>query len=224
MLCYYAQVLLLSGDKLTQLKAQELACIKRDKLLFNNLALRVKSGEMLVVAGPNGAGKTSLLRILAGLSMPEEGTVYWGDVPINDIDSLYLQDLIYIGHKLGFSINLTALENLRFWMQQRGQEASDELIIDVLDNLALVGMEDVLVRQMSAGQQRRVALARLWLTPAPIWILDEPLTALDKLGIELLQSKMISHVQAGGIIISTSHQQFAVDIPVRVLELEPNWS
>lgn len=214
----------MSGDKLTQLKAQELACIKRDKLLFNNLALRVKSGEMLVVAGPNGAGKTSLLRILAGLSMPEEGTVYWGDVPINDIDSLYLQDLIYIGHKLGFSINLTALENLRFWMQQRGQEASDELIIDVLDNLALVGMEDVLVRQMSAGQQRRVALARLWLTPAPIWILDEPLTALDKLGIELLQSKMISHVQAGGIIISTSHQQFAVDIPVRVLELEPNWS
>jgi len=213
----------LSGDKLTQLKAQELACIKRDKLLFNDLALQVEPGEMLVVAGPNGVGKTSLLRILAGLSAPEDGAIFWNDVSIDNIDSTFRQDLIYIGHKLGFSINLTAIENLRFWMQQRGQVPSEQSIIEVLDELALVGMEDVLVRQMSAGQQRRVALARLWLTPAAIWILDEPLTALDKWGINLLQQKMISHVQAGGIIISTSHQHFAVDIPVRTLALEPNW-
>lgn len=211
-----------AGDKLTQLKAQALSCIKRDKLLFSNLALVVNSGEMLVVAGPNGAGKTSLLRILAGLSEPESGDVFWEEQNIDSTESDYKQSLIYIGHKLGFSINLTALENLRFWTEQRDQSVTDANIIDVLDELALVGMEDVLVRQMSAGQQRRVALARLWLTPAKIWILDEPLTALDKFGIQLLQAKMKSHINDGGMIISTSHQQFADDIPVRVLALEPN--
>ncbi|MCY7294405.1 cytochrome c biogenesis heme-transporting ATPase CcmA [Alteromonas sp. a30] len=205
-----------------QLKAQDLACIKRDKLLFNNLALKVEEGEMLVIAGPNGAGKTSLLRILAGLSSPEAGEIHWGTKAIDDDESDYKSALIYIGHKLGFSINLTALENLRFWMQQREQPVNDDVIIDVLDDLALVGMEDVLVRQMSAGQQRRVALARLWLTPAKIWILDEPLTALDKFGIKLLQARMLAHIKRGGMIISTSHQQFAEDIPVRVLELEPS--
>lgn len=177
---------------------------------------------MLVIAGPNGAGKTSLLRILAGLSAPESGTVLWDSSDIQE-EYGYFKELIYIGHKLGFSINLTALENLQFWLNQRGHSVPKEHIIETLDNLALLGMEDVLVRQMSAGQQRRVALAKLWLTPAKIWILDEPLTALDKLGIKLLQDKMISHVQSGGIIITTSHQQFEVDIPIKTLALESHW-
>ncbi len=177
---------------------------------------------MLVVAGPNGAGKTSLLRILAGLSMPETGSVQWAGKSIQD-DSEYFRELVYIGHKLGFSINLSALENLQFWLHQRGFLVSDDVIIEALDELSLVGMEEVLVSQMSAGQQRRVTLAKLWLAPAKIWILDEPLTALDKHGIQLLQDKMISHVQSGGMIISTSHQQFDVDIPIQTLELESSW-
>lgn len=175
---------------------------------------------MLVVSGPNGAGKTSLLRILAGIAVPEAGDVSWNGESIYADASAYNQNLLYIGHKLGFSPNLSAFENIAFWLQQRQVAFSRNDILDALDNLALVGMDNVLVRQMSAGQQRRVALAKLWLAPTTLWILDEPLTALDKSGIALLQQKMITHVQGGGMIISTSHQQFDVDIPVSVLELE----
>lgn len=175
---------------------------------------------MLVVSGPNGAGKTSLLRILAGVAMPESGDVCWQAQSIYSDPGPYNQDLLYIGHKLGFSPNLSAYENLAFWLQQRQVAFLRSDVLDVLDQLALIGMDDVLVRQMSAGQQRRVALAKLWLAPAVLWILDEPLTALDKYGISLLQQKMIAHVQAGGMIISTSHQQFDVDIPLTELALE----
>lgn len=215
--------LVMVGGKLSQLYAQGLSCIKRDRLLFDNLELLVESGQMLVVTGPNGAGKTSLLRILSGLAAPEEGTVYWGKQDISEDITEYASNLIYIGHKLGFSANLTALENIQFWLQQRGLQKSNDDILDVLDGLALVGMEDVLVRQMSAGQQRRVALAKLWLAPAPLWILDEPLTALDKIGIQMLQSKMAEHVRNGGSIVTTSHQDFAVEITIRTLELEVRW-
>jgi len=184
------------------------------------LDVSLSAGQMLVVSGPNGAGKTSLLRILAGIAMPEAGDVTWNNESIFTDASAYNQDLLYIGHKLGFSPNLSAFENIDFWLQQRQVSFTRSAVLDVLDNLALIGMDNVLVRQMSAGQQRRVALAKLWLAPATLWILDEPLTALDKFGIALLQQKMISHVQAGGMIVSTSHQQFDVEIPLTVLELE----
>ena len=209
--------------KLTRLQASTLSCIKRDRLLFDNLDVALGEGQMLVVSGPNGAGKTSLLRILAGIAMPESGEVVWNGQSIYAEPSAYNQDMLYIGHKLGFSPNLSAFENIAFWLQQRQVEFSRSDILDVIDNLALIGMDNVLVRQMSAGQQRRVALAKLWLAPATLWILDEPLTALDKFGITLLQQKMIAHVQAGGMIISTSHQQFDVNIPITVLELESDW-
>lgn len=178
---------------------------------------------MLVVTGPNGAGKTSLLRILSGLASPEEGTVFWSQQNIYEDNTQFASDLIYIGHKLGFSSNLSALENLQFWLLQRQISRSVDEILEVLDELSLVGMEDVLVRQMSAGQQRRVALAKLWLAPAALWILDEPLTALDKIGVQMLQQKMADQVLAGGSIITTSHQDFSVDISISVLALEASW-
>ncbi|UAA38137.1 cytochrome c biogenesis heme-transporting ATPase CcmA [Paraneptunicella aestuarii] len=208
---------------MSRLHAQGLSCIKRDRLLFDNLDLLVEPGQMLVVTGPNGAGKTSLLRILSGLASPEEGTVFWSEQNIYEDNTQYASDLIYIGHKLGFSANLSALENLQFWLQQRQIHRSVDDILEVLDDLALIGMEDVLVRQMSAGQQRRVALAKLWLAPAALWILDEPLTALDKVGVQMLQQKMAEQVLAGGSIITTSHQDFSVEININILALEASW-
>lgn len=219
----FARFKVLIGKTLSLLHAVDLSCIKRDKLLFENLNVTVDAGEMLVVSGPNGAGKTSLLRILAGLSYPESGELQWRDVAISQDPLSYYRELIFVGHKLGLSINLSALENLQFWLHGRNLAISDDDIITVLDRLALVGMEDVLVGQMSAGQQRRVALAKLWLASAKIWILDEPLTALDKFGVKLLQAKMAEHVQQGGMLITTSHQAFDVGIPIRELALKENW-
>ncbi|WP_420935191.1 cytochrome c biogenesis heme-transporting ATPase CcmA [Alteromonas sp. A081] len=188
------------------LKACELTCVKRDRVLFENVSLAVNAGELLYVRGPNGAGKTSLLRILTGLSTPESGTVLFNGQDIADSSLSYLSTLLYLGHKSGTNGSLSALDNLTFWLAQHQVKCEESQLFDALMRIGLVGLEDVPVRFLSAGQQRRVALARLWLKPADVWILDEPFTALDVKGIALLEGQMKSHVERGGIVITTSHQ------------------
>ncbi|WP_269517561.1 cytochrome c biogenesis heme-transporting ATPase CcmA [Alteromonas sp. BMJM2] len=188
------------------LKACELTCVKRDRVLFENVSLAVNAGELLYVRGPNGAGKTSLLRILTGLSTPESGTVLFNGEDIADSSLSYLSTLLYLGHKSGTNGSLSALDNLRFWLAQHQVKCEESQLFDALMRIGLVGLEDVPVRFLSAGQQRRVALARLWLKPADVWILDEPFTALDVKGIALLEGRMKSHVERGGVVITTSHQ------------------
>lgn len=188
------------------LKACELTCVKRDRVLFDNVSLAVNAGELLYVRGPNGAGKTSLLRILTGLSTPESGTVLFNGQDIADSSLSYLSTLLYLGHKSGTNGSLSALDNLTFWLAQHQVKCEESQLFDALMRIGLVGLEDVPVRFLSAGQQRRVALARLWLKPADVWILDEPFTALDVKGIALLEGQMKSHVERGGIVITTSHQ------------------
>lgn len=188
------------------LKACELTCVKRDRVLFENVSLAVNAGELLYVRGPNGAGKTSLLRILTGLSTPESGTVLFNGQDIADSSLSYLSTLLYLGHKSGTNGSLSALDNLTFWLAQHQVKCEESQLFDALMRIGLVGLEDVPVRFLSAGQQRRVALARLWLKPADVWILDEPFTALDVKGIALLEGRMKSHVERGGIVITTSHQ------------------
>jgi heme exporter protein A len=188
------------------LKACELTCVKRDRVLFENVSLAVNAGELLYVRGPNGAGKTSLLRILTGLSTPESGTILFNGQDIADSSFSYLSTLLYLGHKSGTNGSLSALDNLTFWLAQHQVKCEESQLLEVLTRIGLVGLEDVPVRFLSAGQQRRVALARLWLKPADVWILDEPFTALDVKGIALLEGRMKSHVERGGVVITTSHQ------------------
>lgn len=188
---------------MSQLVATDLSCIKRDRTLFEGLSLTLSAGQLIYLRGPNGAGKTSLLRILSGLSEPERGSVTWNGEPLG---TQWYEQMLYVGHKPGLNSALSPAENLRFWCYQHQLSVKLADIMEVLLNVGLVGLEDIPCRQLSAGQQRRVALARLYLKAAKVWLLDEPFTALDVTGIEQLEEKMCQHVQGGGAIITTSHQ------------------
>jgi len=191
---------------LSGLSASQLTCIKRDRVLFKALSLQVSKGDLLYLRGPNGAGKTSLLRILTGLSLPEEGDVVFDGVSIFSSHSNYTEKLVYLGHKSALNPALSAVENLHFWAAQHRVSIKTANLYEVLDTLGLVGLEEVPVKFLSAGQQRRVALSRLWLKTAELWVLDEPFTALDVEGVSLLEKLFANHCAAGGMIITTSHQ------------------
>ncbi|AGO56270.1 cytochrome c biogenesis heme-transporting ATPase CcmA [Serratia plymuthica] len=190
------------------LEAKSLSCVRDERILFSELSFTVKPGEIIQVEGPNGAGKTSLLRILAGLAQPESGEVCWrGQNTLRHREN-YHQDLLFLGHQPGIKTMLTPFENLQFYQAVRA--APDrQAIWRALDLVGLVGYEDLPVAQLSAGQQRRVALARLWLSESPLWILDEPLTAIDKQGVAELISLFEQHAQQGGMVLLTTHQDLA---------------
>jgi heme exporter protein A len=183
-----------------------LTCVRDGRVLFNELNLRLETGEILQVEGANGAGKTSLLRILCGLAQPREGTVYWQGNDINHCRSVYYHELLYIGHNPGIKQELTPLENLHFLRSLKGRGRENMAIDKALEQVGLYGYEDVTVRALSAGQRRRVALARLWLGQGCLWILDEPFTAIDRNGIRNLEAQLMHHVRCGGMVIITSHQ------------------
>lgn len=202
------------------LTALALCCVRQDRVLFDAVNLQLAAGELLHISGKNGAGKSSLLRILAGLATPDEGEVFWCDAPIHR--SNFAQSLCFIGHLSGVQPQLTALENLAFWQAAFNLNQLDYYA--VLATLGLAGLEDIPCQMLSAGQQRRVSLARLWLTNAKLWILDEPFTALDQSAIALLQQRFKQHLAQGGAIILTTHQALEQQFPQsRTLELAYRW-
>ncbi|MEL4201786.1 heme ABC transporter ATP-binding protein CcmA [Plesiomonas shigelloides] len=183
-----------------------LTCQRGERVLLLDLQFSASAGEMVQIEGPNGAGKTTLLRILAGLALPDTGEVLWQGEPIRHQRERYQESLLYLGHHPGLKRVLTAYENLAFYQQVSGGQCDDNALWDALAHVDLEGFEDVPVAQLSAGQQRRVALARLWLSQHPLWILDEPLTAIDKSGVAKLLGLFERHISSGGIIILTTHQ------------------
>lgn len=199
-------VLNVKDKVLSGLRGVDLTCVKRDRVLFDSLQVNISPGELVYLRGPNGAGKTSLLRILTGLSIPDAGYVEYNGVNIQRDSSLFHSSLIYIGHKTGLNGAFTAVENLVYWCHQHNVTFTRATTIEVLDSLGLVGLEDVPVRFLSAGQQRRVALARLWLKKAALWVLDEPFTALDVAGVAMLEQMFNTQVNRGGSVVTTSHQ------------------
>jgi len=206
------------------LLAQQVACEKSDRQLFSDINIELHSGQLLYVTGENGAGKTSLLRILVGLSQPAAGQVEINGHDVHKVVHSASEHLLYFGHKQGISQLLTATENLRFWCQQHAIDTNDEAIHATLAELGLTGLEDIAVKNLSAGQQRRVALAKLWLKrDANLWVLDEPFTALDVHLIVELESKMAVFLHAGGTIVMTSHQALNIDYPMSNLHLEYSW-
>ncbi|AKD38024.1 cytochrome c biogenesis protein CcmA [Pasteurella multocida subsp. multocida OH4807] len=193
-------------QKSSQLKIENLACQRGDNILFTALNLVINSGDFVQIEGHNGIGKTSLLRIIVGLAQQLEGKVWWNNQPIQHQREDYQYDLLYLGHHSGVKPELTAWENLKFYQQISASEQGDEVLWLVLETVGLLGREDIPAAQLSAGQQRRIALARLWLSKAPLWVLDEPFTAIDKKGVQVLTALFEQHVQQGGIVIFTSHQ------------------
>ncbi|CNJ12859.1 cytochrome c biogenesis heme-transporting ATPase CcmA [Yersinia mollaretii] len=201
------------------LEAKDLTCIRDERRLFQRLSFGVAAGEIVQVEGQNGAGKTSLLRILAGLADADEGQVSWQGENIRRDRARYHQDLLYLGHQPGIKSVLTPFENLAFY-QSVFQKVDSAAIWQALALVGLVGYEDLPVSQLSAGQQRRVALARLWLSQSPLWILDEPLTAIDKQGVGTLLALFVEHAAKGGMVLLTTHQDLdAVGQQVRKIRL-----
>ncbi|EIE6498794.1 cytochrome c biogenesis heme-transporting ATPase CcmA [Escherichia coli] len=188
------------------LEARELLCERDERTLFSGLSFTLNAGEWVQITGSNGAGKTTLLRLLTGLSRPDAGEVLWQGQPLHQVRDSYHQNLLWIGHQPGIKTRLTALENLHFYHRD-GDTAQ---CLEALAQAGLAGFEDIPVNQLSAGQQRRVALARLWLTRATLWILDEPFTAIDVNGVDRLTQRMAQHTEHGGIVILTTHQPLNV--------------
>ncbi|AYC32558.1 cytochrome c biogenesis heme-transporting ATPase CcmA [Pseudomonas cavernae] len=191
------------------LETVALACERDWRLLFERLDLRLNGGEMLQVSGPNGSGKTSLLRLLAGLMQPTTGEVRLNGKALSKQRGELARNLLWIGHAAGIKGLLTAEENLA-WLCALHQPAARATIWRALEAVGLRGFEDVPCHTLSAGQQRRVALARLYLEAPPLWILDEPFTALDKQGVAQLEQHLARHCEQGGLVVLTTHHTLAV--------------
>ncbi|WP_047048100.1 cytochrome c biogenesis heme-transporting ATPase CcmA [Vibrio mexicanus] len=196
------------------LEVKELCAIRDERILFENLSFTIDSGDLVQVEGRNGTGKTTLLRIITGLGDRDEGEIFWNQETIESSRDSYHQDLLFLGHQTGVKRELTAFENLNFYQSIHGtKNVTKDALYNALLKVGLAGREDVPVGQLSAGQQRRVALARLWLSEQKLWILDEPLTAIDKQGVKVLESLFLNHAENGGIVILTTHQDMFADNP-----------
>jgi heme exporter protein A len=199
-----------------QLQGENLSCVRDDRTLFAGLNFSLDSGKVLLLEGQNGSGKTSLLRILCGFREPDDGRVLWDGEPITG--SSYYADMAYIGHLDGIKKELTVLENLRLSLAlaQAGRYA----IAQALEKVQLAGYDDALVQTLSAGQKRRLSLARLLITHNHLWILDEPFTSLDRQGITLIETLMREHCASGGMIVLTSHHDLNLhDVTVQRIHL-----
>ncbi len=197
-------------DLNNSLATVDLECIRGDRVLFSNLNIEIRPGKILQIEGRNGCGKTSLLRLLCGVMMPSEGEILWKGANITRERADYYSDAAYLGHHNGIKGELTALENLHF-AQALSTPKSDSDLYSILARLSLSGFEDIPCRHLSAGQNRRVALARLLATETIVWILDEPFTALDRKGIAEIEKIFEEHVAAGGIIVLTTHHPLKTD-------------
>jgi heme exporter protein A len=188
-----------------RLEVESLACERGDRQLFRDLSFSVRGGEMLQVEGANGCGKTTLLRTLCGLLTPSEGTIRWRGENLHRVRDLFLAELAYVGHAGGIKDDLSPRENLR--MEAALGSARPEVTSNtVLERLGLSRQAQLPCRSLSAGQKRRVALGRLLIRRASVWLLDEPFTAIDRGGVEQLAGLMADHVHAGGLVILSTHQ------------------
>ena len=188
------------------LSATDLLCIRGVQTLFREIEFSIGAGQWLHVKGDNGAGKTSLLRIIVGLARPEEGLILWDAQPIQTCTEQYRRDLHYLGHQACLKDELSAFENIRLASAIAGHALEREAVEKALELFGLRGRLNQQVGQLSAGQKRRVCLARLHVQPATLWVLDEPFASLDQNAIEVLTATLLTHLNHGGILVMTSHQ------------------
>lgn len=205
-------------DPLPLFEAQDLRCERDERLLFAGLALRLDPGGVLQLAGPNGSGKTTLLRAVAGLGSRVEGEMRWRGEPLPGAAWEMRRDSLYLGHEAAVKPGLSAIENLRWhvalWGRQRGITLEEALV-----RVGLGRFVDTPARQLSAGQKRRIALARLLLSTASLWILDEPFTAIDVAGVAQIEELIDAHARAGGAVMLCTHHHLALACPVQRIEL-----
>ena len=188
------------------LAVSQLQCSRGDVCLFEGLSFELTAGQLMWLEGRNGSGKTTLLRALCGLFLPDSGSIQWQGEDTKKVADIFYRRLLYLGHQNALKLDLNPVENLQTLSRLAGHIVSEEQVDGALTRLGLAGYEETPVRKMSQGQQRRVALSRLLISDAPLWILDEPFVALDIAAVELLQSILVKHVEQGGMVILTTHQ------------------
>lgn len=193
------------------LEVSNLACSRGDHRLFSGLSFSLSAGQIMQVQGANGSGKTSLLRALCGFLMPDEGSINWRGESIRELDEEYYAEMMYLGHLNAIKDELSGLENLRISAGLSGVELSEKEAMDALRRMGLKGREMLPTKVLSQGQRRRVALARMLVNDAKLWILDEPLAALDVGAVALIQQIIAEHLAREGMVIFTTHQPLIVD-------------
>lgn len=192
------------------LQGSDLVCVRGDRRLFRDVNFSLDAGGLMQVSGPNGSGKTSLLRMLCGLSAPAHGEIRWCGKTIRSLGVAYSRALTYLGHLNGNKDDLTAIENLRISSALAGVEIDDKKARDALQYIGLKGRELLPVKVLSQGQKKRVALARLLVSDTALWILDEPLAALDIHAIDLIKDLLEKHLAQGGMLVMTTHQEINI--------------
>lgn len=193
------------------LEVGNLACSRGDHRLFSGLSFTLQAGEIMQVQGANGSGKTSLLRTLCGFMQPDEGEILWRGKNVRELGEDYYAELLYIGHLNAIKDELNALENLQMSAGLAGYTVTDQQAVTALRRMGLQRKEHLPVKVLSQGQRRRVTLARLLIGDAHLWILDEPLTALDVGAVGLMQELIGEHLSKGGMAIFTTHQPLQVE-------------
>jgi len=193
------------------LETIDLACVRGERRLFSSVNFAVAPGFLFAVVGENGSGKSSLLRMLCGLLPSEQGAIRWNGTDIAEMKDEYRQQVTYLGHLNGIKDDLTPVENLQISAHLSGDDPAAASVQEALQAVGLGRRAQALpTRVLSQGQKRRVALARLWLSKRPLWILDEPFAALDERGTTLLTQRFKCHLDGGGMAVVATHQEIGL--------------
>ena len=201
-----------------KLSADNLTLIRGERCLFEGLGFALESGQLLLLEGRNGCGKTSLMRAIAGMLSLETGEIFWNDVPVLKQRQEFHGALVWLAHRTGLKGDLTMVENLHFERSLRQQSPRDSE--EVYERLGIERLKKLPLRSLSAGQQRRVALARMLLADVPLWLMDEPFTNLDREGRKLVMELVEEHLAGGGLCVMAAHQDIEINAPVTKIRLQ----
>jgi len=201
-----------------QLSAESLTLFRGDRCLFRDVSFALNAGELLILEGSNGSGKTSLMRAIVGMLDLEAGVVRWNGKPVSEQRQVFHGALVWTAHRVALKADLTPVENLRYEAALRPQGGDG--LDTVFERLEISRLKPLPLRSLSAGQQRRVALARMLLADVPLWLMDEPFTNLDREGRALVMELVKEHLDKGGMCVMAAHQDVEIDAPVKKVVLQ----
>jgi heme exporter protein A len=201
-----------------QFSANSLTLFRGDRCLFRDVSFALESGELLILEGANGSGKTSLMKAIVGMLELEGGVLEWNGSPVGEQRQEFHGSLVWLAHRVGLKADLTLVENLNFESALRPQSGDD--METVLERLGISRLKPLPLRSLSAGQQRRVALARILMSDVPLWLMDEPFTNLDREGRALVLRLVQEHLGTGGMCIMAAHQDIEIDAPTKRVVLQ----